>query len=222
MDFKNIVAFHQDEENRKNRKPLGNHRGPCRSPYPPFEGQDEKKIKGDVHERREDEEVERPPRVSQCAEDSRADVVENQEADSCKVNLEVRISLLENAFRDGNQTQHKRRQGNSHHRHNQADEERAENRRVNRILHTADVFRAESLGNHNLRSSGKSREKAYYGEDELGGSSDGRKCVLPKEFPHHETVHRVVELLEHVSGEERKGKSGNLGENGSLGHVEDS
>ena len=211
--YRQLVAFAracQKTEHQQRADGLRENGGQSRAGDAHMKHKDEQQVEYKIGQRADDQNVQRPPRIADGAQDAGADVVKQVENHSCEIDAQIGYGRRKDVVGRIHHSQHRRRQKHSDHSQQQAAGDAHRDGGVHRVLGGLLLFRAVELGNDDGCARGKPYKKADKQIDErTRRAADGRKRLLADEFAHDGRVHGVVELLEkgaEQDGEEKQQK----------------
>ena len=163
-------------------------------------------VKNNVGNRTDNQDVERPPGVSDCPQDSGTHVVEHQTGNSGKINTQVLGRFREHIFRRIHEPQENRRQ-------NQADDSKENSQHkgqgnscMNCPVNCLVIAASEAVGNNNAGTSSKSGKKADNRIDNTVCRTNGCQRGFADIVSDNNTVYRIIKLLKQISDQKRERK----------------
>ena len=174
------------------------------TPHPKH--QDEEEVEDDVHQGRDDQEVERPLRVAEAAEHGAHRVVAEHEHHSREHDPQVGAGLRKDLIGRPHQAQDRAGGRQSHNAHDQRGEEENEDRRVPGPGELGVVPGAKELRQHHARPHRDAHHEGDHQEHDGKARANGRQGLLADEPADDDSVHRRVELLKHVAEQHREGE----------------
>ena len=156
--------FHQQPGHEHCADRLRDIRGDSRAKHAHSEHHDEKEIEHDVHHAADDQNVERPLRVADGAENAGPHVVDQREHEPGEEHPGVDERGVHQIGRRPEQTQQGAGERAADGSQYESSGEREGVGRVKRVVHLGGIVRPEELGDDDGRAGGKTHEK---GEDEI-------------------------------------------------------
>ena len=185
-----------------------------------MEGAHEQQIQHDVHDRREDQKVQRAARIAHRAQDARADVIEHQPRHACKIDAQVFGGLADHVGGRIHHLQHQRGGKQPQRRADNGGQQRQQQRGMHGVVHAAGIPGAKGLGDDYARAHGQPRKEADQRVDDIARGTDGGQRLLAHKLADHHAVHRVVQLLENLADQHGNGEADQMAGDGALRHID--
>ena len=179
----------------------------------------EQQIEDRVRHRREDQEIQRPSGVADGAQDARAHVVQQQPAQSGKIDLQILARMRKHLLRRLHHPQQRGRQHHAERAQRDAHQDRHGDGRLHGGPDVLPLPRAVMPRDDDARAGRKAVEEADEHIDHRPDAPDRGQRLLADEISDHHAVHRVVQLLKNVADQKRDGKRDQLPEDAASGHV---
>ena len=202
----NLEAAHHVAVAEPRRKSLRDDRSDAGSGHAPLQHQDAEEVEYDVEHRREEQEPEGRPAVTQSPDDAGQQVVEEGARNANEGNQQVGIGPGEDVVGSPHDpqdiaAQQARNQSNGHRHHRrefQADEDQTPHGHI--------VSGAELLGYGDAESAAATVAEAQDQEDDRSAGSDRGQGIDSQEAAHDHGIDQRVGLLQQVAQQQRQGE----------------
>ena len=209
---------HPDHEPRADQlRQAGRHGRARRSKS---ENSDEQQIQPRVGQRADDEEVKGPFRIAHRAQNTRPHVIDHGGDHTGKIPLQIDDGIGQRVGRRVEQDEHGPGHENAQRRHDRADHDGEQERRVDRLPHHITLPRAVMLRDDDAGAGGQADEKAHDQiDDDQIRAADGGQRRLADQPPEDDRVDHGIQLLEQRPQHDRQEKAGHIRKNRAVKQI---
>ena len=192
--------------------------GGCQSrcAYAPSEHAYKHQVQHHVNDGGDHQIIKRMAAVAQGVEDAHENIVHDGEQCAEEIVAEIGNGLGEHILRRAHPPKNGGGEGDAQHSQQRSRGKAHGDVRMDGPTHGGIVPGAVAPGNHNACAHGHTIEKADHHENQTSGGTDRRQGRVPQKASHDPGVKGVIELLEHISQKNGKGKQQHTLPNGAL------
>jgi len=205
-DIYDLMAFVEINHGCDKSSCLRNDRCHSGSRNPPLKNNHKKQIKYNIGNRGDDQKIKRGFRIAHSAENSAGGIKSNKENRPGKVNIQIKLCLGNNFFREVGKPEDGFAENNPKNGNENGRKKQDNVSCVNGSPHFFDVFTAEILGDDNRKTRGNSNDHGYQQKDDRERCSNGGQCFITDIIPNNYAVGNIIKLLKNIAKNHRQSK----------------
>ena len=203
-----VSAVHpgQAEKGQRRAEGLGGHSGQRRAGDAHFQHAHQQQVQHHIGHRGQDEVIQRPLAVTHRLENAHGTVIQHYEQNAPEVDAQIIHRISQHLLRGVHQPEQRRRKAHAHKGKQGAGHQTARHGGAHGALHLVLVPGAERPGDDYTHAAVDTAHEAHQQKNQRAGGGDRRQGVFPHEIAHHQGVHHIIELLEHLAQKQGQGE----------------